>query len=228
MEILTLLLLLFLTRSIRSSSLRAGLPCSHSHLPSSGSRWLDFLESHQNPSPPSSHGNHLAKLRTNLRELAMMIENKKERFARDEMDTTFSYLDQAHSHNFYDAVLPLGALAPQRDRVEELKLAYDTFQRLAILVEVVKADISHHRDASRGTQHLWQLVERGLVRVLEQVCMELRASMGEQLPLPLTREVVPGWLRCMAHSVERDTRDFIVLRDTLQAAIFFHKQLEGR
>ena len=158
----------------------------------------------------------------------MMIENKKERFARDEMDTTFSYLAQAHSHISYDAVLPRGALAPQQDRVGELMLAYDTFQRLAILVEVIKADISHHGDASRGTEHLWQLVDRGLMRVLEQVCMELRATVGEQLPLPLTREVVPGWLGCMAHSVERDTRDFIVLRDTLQAAIFFHRQLEGR
>ena len=108
-----------------------------------------------------------------------------------------------------------------------MKLAYDTFQRLSILVEVVKADIGHHRDASRGTQHLWQLVERGLMRVVEQVCMELRDSVGENLPLPLTREVVPGWLRCMAHSVERDIRDFIVLRDTLQAAIFFHRRFEG-
>ena len=216
-----LLLLLVLTRSMSS--------CSHSHLlPASSSRWLERLASHQHPNPPTSHGNHLARLRINLRELAMMIENKKERFARDEMDKTFSYLVQAHSHISYDAVLPRGALAPQQDRVGELKLAYDTFQRLAILVEVVKADISHHRDASRATQHLWQLVERGLMSVLEQVCMELRATVGEHLPLPLTREVVPDWLRCMAHSVERDTRDFIVLRDTLQAAIFFNRRLEGR
>ena len=106
-------------------------------------------------------------------------------------------------------------------------MAYDTFQRLAILVEVVKVDISHHRDASRGTKHLWQLVERGLKRVLEQVYMELSTT-TVQLPLPLTREVVPDWLRCMDHSVERDTRDFIVLRETLQAAVFFHRQLEGR
>ena len=225
MSVLTPLLLLFLIRSISSRSTQGALPCSH--LPVSSSRWLEkLLVSHQHPNPISSHGhgNHLARLHTNLRELAMMIENKKERFARDEMDTTYSYLDQAHSHISYEAVLPRGALAPQQDRVEEMKLAYDTFQRLAILVEVVKADISHHRDASRGTQHLWQLVERGVMRVLEQVYMEL--STITVLPLPLTREVVPDWLRCMDHSVERDTRDFIVLRDTLQAANFFHRQLE--
>ena len=224
MYVFTLLLLLLLVLSRSNSS-----QCPHSQLlPTSSSRWLErFLASHQHPNPPISHGNHMQRLRTNLRELEMMIENKKDRFARDEMETTFSYLEQAHSHISYDALLPRRSLTPHQDRVVELKLAYDTFQRLSILVEVVKADISHHRDASRGTQHLWQLVERGLMRVLEQVCMELRDSVGENLPLPLTREVVPGWLRCMAHSVERDTRDFIVLRDTLQAAIFFHRRFEG-
>ena len=79
---------------------------------------------------------------------------------------------------------------------------------------------------SRGTRHLWQLVERGPVRVLEQISLQLSLSMV--VPLPLTRREVPEWLRCMAHSVQRDTRDFVVLRETLRAATFFHEQLVGK
>ena len=226
MYVFTLLLLLLLLRSSFSSSGPVHCP----HLPaSSSSRWKErMMISRQHPNLISSHNNHhLARLRTNLRELAMMIENKKERFSQDEMGATYLYLERAHSHISYEAILPRGALAAQQDRTEDLKLVYDIFQRLAILVEVVKADIGHHRDASRGTQHLWQLVERGLVRVLEQVFMELRTTIGEEVLSPLTREEVPEWLRCMVHSVERDKRDFIVLRDTLHATNFFYEQLES-
>ena len=227
MYVFTLLLLLLALRSSFSSSDPVHCP----HLPaSSSSRWKERMTiSRQHPNLISSHNNnHLARLRTNLRELAMMIENKKERFAQDKMGATYLYLERAHSHISYEAILPRGALAAQQDRTEDLKFVYDIFQRLAILVEVVKADIGHHRDASRGTQHLWQMVERGLVRVLEQVFMELRSTLGEEVPSPLTREEVPEWLRCMVHSVQRDTRDFVVLRETLRAATFFHEQLVGK
>ena len=68
-------------------------------------------------------------------------------------------------------------------------------------------------------------MERGLVRVLEQISLQL--SMSMVVPLPLTRRVVPEWLRCMAHSVQRDTRDLVVLRETWRTATFFRKQLNG-
>ena len=156
-------------------------------------------------------------------ELAMTIENKKERFARETMGTSFSQWEQTNSHISYEAILPSQALIPKSNRRAELISAYDTFQRLAILVEVAKADNSLYGYATRGTRHLWQLVERGLVRVLEQISLQL--SMSMVVPLPLTRRVVPEWLRCMAHSVQMDTRDFVVLRETLRAATFFHEQL---
>ena len=156
-------------------------------------------------------------------ELAMTIENKKERFAMETMGTSFSQWEQTNSHISYEAILQSGALIPKSNRRAELISAYDTFQRLAILVEVVKADNSLYGYATRGTRHLWQLVERGLVRVLEQISLQL--SMSMVVPLPLTRRVVPEWLRCMAHSVQRDTRDLVVLRETWRAATFFRRQL---
>ena len=217
------------------------------HLPGSSSRWMERLashqqrlpQSHQQQLPPSqqqephcshqhlaiSQGNHLTRLRTMLMELAMTIENKKERFARETMGTSFSQWEQTNSHISSEAILPSQALIPKSNRRAELISAYNTFQRLAILVEVVKADNSLYGYATRGTRHLWQLVERSLVRVLEQISLQL--SMSMVVPLPLTRRVVPEWLRCMAHSVQRDTRDLVVLRETWRAATFFHKQLNG-
>ena len=209
------------------------------HLPGSSSRWMERLASHQQRLPHShqqephcshqhlaiSRGSHLTRLRTILMELAMTIENKKERFARETMGTSFSQWEQTNSHISYEAILPSQALIPKSNRRAELISAYDTFQRLAILVEVAKADNSLYGYATRGTRHLWQLVERGLVRVLEQISLQL--SMSMVVPLPLTRRVVPEWLRCMAHSVQRDTRDLVVLRETLRAATFFHRQLVG-
>ena len=158
-------------------------------------------------------------------ELAMTIEKKKERFARETMGTSFSQWEQTNSHISYEAILPSQALIPKSNRRAELISAYDTFQRLAILVEVAKADNSLYGYATRGTRHLWQLVERGLVRVLEQISLQL--SMSLVVPIPLTRRVVPEWLRCIAHSVQRDTRDFVVLRETWRAATFFRRQLNG-
>ena len=224
------------------------LSLSCPHLPASSSRWMERLASHQQRLPlshqhqfPHSHkqqephcshphlaisqGSHLTRLRTILMELAMTIENKKERFARETMGTSFSQWEQTNSHISYEAILPSQALIPKSNTRAELISAYDTFQRLAILVEVVKADSSLYGYATRGTRHLWQLVERGLVRVLEQISLQL--SMSMVVPLPLTRRVVPEWLRCMAHSVQRDTRDLVVLRETWRAATFFHKQLNG-
>ena len=217
------------------------------HLPGSSSRWMERLashqqrlpQSHQQQLPPSqqqephcshqhlaiSQGSHLARLRTMLMELAMTIENKKERFVLETMGTSFSQWEQTNSHISYEAILPSQALIPKSNRRAELISAYNTFQRLAILVEVVKADNSLYGYATRGTRHLWQLVERSLVRVLEQISLQL--SMSMVVPLPLTRRVVPEWLRCMAHSVQRDTRDLVVLRETWRAATFFHKQLNG-
>ena len=149
------------------------------HLPGSSSRWMERLASHQQRHPPShqqqephfsqkhlaiSQGSHLARLRTILMELAMTIENKKERFARETMGTSFSQWEQTNSHISYEAILPSQALTPKSNRRAELISAYDTFQRLAILIEVVKADNSLYGYATRGTRHLWQLVERGLVK----------------------------------------------------------------
>ena len=154
-----------------------------------------------------------------------MITLKREDFSQDLHGESYIYMDAYHASSSYEAIMPAQALNKIEEWDLRVETAYDVFQRIALVVEVVKADISLYGYASRGTRHLWQLVERGLVRVLEQISLQL--SMSMVVPLPLARRVVPEWLRCMAHSVQRDTRDLVVFRETWRAATFFHKQLVG-
>ena len=101
--------------------------------------------------------------------------------------------------------------------------AYTTFQRVALALEVGRVDMEHHGDAHPRTLSLWAALERRVRRVLELVHSHLVVGGREEQEV-LTREEVPQWLRCVGHSVGRDTRDFIILRHLLQASNFFSQQ----
>jgi hypothetical protein len=49
---------------------------------------------------------------------------------------------------------------------------------------------------------------------------------GDNVPAPLTRDIIPQSMRCLTFSAYRDTRDFIILRHLMQAAHFYSQLLE--
>ena len=198
------------------------LPSSCSHQPSSSSSWEDHLQARHRLPPTVGH-QHRRSLTSSLRELVQLIDRRKNRFTRDELQTTYSYQDEAFATLSYEWVVPRGALVANGEWESMVSSAYSTFQRLALALEVARVDMEHHGDARPRTVSLWASLDRRVRRVLELVHSELRAGGREEQGV-VAREEVPQWLRCVQHSVGRDTRDFIILRHVLQASNFFSQQ----
>ena len=224
----SLLLSALLTSCSLASVLRPSLPsdfCSHPAPSLHTSRWHQQLASGLFLPYPDPTNLHLANLRSTLAELGFIINLKKNHFARDELSRSWSSRDRAFSTVSYSVLVPEGSLAPASSWAGRVLAAYDIFQRLGLVVEVVRADIARHRDSSARTEHLWQLVERGVGRVLEHLYTEL-VVLEVEVPAALAREVIPQALRCVRDSIGRDVRDFLVLRHVLQVVGVFGQQLE--
>ena len=92
-----------------------------------------------------------------LGELVEMITVRREGFCQDSLGQTFAYLDAYHSSSSYEAILPAQALAltEANDWQTKVAVAYDTFQRIALGLEVVRTDLEHHEDGSESVNQLW-------------------------------------------------------------------------
>ena len=129
------------------------------------------------------------------------------------------YKDAVHALSSYEAILPTEALTETHGWEMRVANAYDAFQRIALVLEVVKGDLEHYEDGTEGMRQLWRRLEDQVEGVLVNLLTEL--EMREVNGPTLSMTVLPPSLRCLPDSVMRNDRDFIVLRDVLHAASFF-------
>ena len=148
-----------------------------------------------------------------------LITVRRESFCQDMLGFTFSYMDAIHASSSYQAIVPAEALAETDDWEMRVANAYDTFQRIALVLEVVKDDLEYHEEGTDGMRQLWRRVEGQVEGVLVSLLTELEMQGTSGPTLGMT--VLPPSLRCEQHSVRRNHRDFIVLRHVLHAASFF-------
>ena len=148
-----------------------------------------------------------------------MITVRREAFCQDTLDVTCSYMDAIYASSSYEAILPSEALTETDDWEMKVANAYDAFQRIALVLEVIKDDLEYHEDGTEGMKQLWRRVEGQVEGVLVSLLteLEMRGTNGPTLSMT----VLPPSLRCEQHSVNRNHRDFIVLRHVFQAASFF-------
>ena len=159
-------------------------------------------------------------LQDRLGELEATITVRREGFCQDMFGDTCFYKDAVHASSSFEAILPTEALTETHDWEMRVANAYDTFQRIALVLEVVKGDLEHHEDGTEGMRQLWRRVEGQVEGVLVNLLTEL--EMREINGPTLSMAVLPAdSLRCLSDSVRRNDRDFIVLRDVLHAASFF-------
>jgi len=194
----------------------------------STSRWDQLVNSDQRQTRTLTGSHHLTNLQDRLGELVEMITVRREGFCQDSLGQTFAYLDAYHSSSSYEAILPAQALTLTKanDWQTKVTVAYDTFQRIALGLEVVRADLEHHEDGSENVKQLWRRVEMQVQGVLVNLLTEMEVSLGSNSPT-LTMAALPPSLRCEAHSVRRNQRDFIILRHVLHAASFFTTTLNS-
>ena len=65
---------------------------------------------------------------------------------------------------------------------------------------------------------MWRVIRVLLDNILRNIYTSLVVT-GQEVPEPLTRRVMPEYIRCVLHSTYRDTRDFIMLRTIRQVAM---------
>ena len=156
-----------------------------------------------------------------LGELVEMITVRRESFCQDTLGRTFPYQDACYSSSSFEAILPAQTLTltEANDWQTKVAVAYDTFQRIALGLEVVRTDLEHHEDGSDSTNQLWRRVEMQLQGVLVNLLTELEVRGSTSSTL--TMAALPPSLRCEQHGVMRNQRDFIILRHVLHAASYF-------
>jgi len=220
-SLLTVLPMLVASFSMSTCAPSSPQACSH-QTSASTSRWHQLVSSDQRRTRTLTGSHHLTNLQDRLGELVEMITVRREGFCQDSLGQTFAYLDAYHSSSSYEAILPAQALTLTKanDWQTKVAVAYDTFQRIALGLEVVRTDLEHHEDGSEKVKQLWRRVEVQVQGVLVNLLTEMEVSLGTSLPT-LTMAALPPSLRCEAHSVRRNQRDFIILRHVLHAASFF-------
>ena len=154
------------------------------------------------------------------------ITVRREGFCQDSLRQTFAYLDACHASSSYEAILPAQALTltEATDWQTKVAVAYDTFQRIALGLEVVRTDLEHHEDGSESVNQLWRRVEVQVQGVLVNLLTELEVRGSSSATL--TMAALPPSLRCEAQGVRRSQRDFIILRHVLHAASYFTTTLK--
>ena len=148
-----------------------------------------------------------------------MITVRRESFCQDTLGVACSYMDAVYASSSYEAILPSEALTETDDWEMKVTNAYDAFQRIALVLEVIKDDLEYHEEGMDGVKQLWRRVEGQVEGVLVSLLTEL--EMRETNGPTLSMAVLPPSLRCEQHSVNRNHRDFIVLRHVFHAASFF-------
>ena len=172
-------------------------------------------------------------LQDRLGELVEMITVRRESFCNDTLNRTFGYLDACYSSYSYEAILLAQALTltEANDWQTKVAVAYDTFQRIALGLEVVRTDLEHHEDGSESVNQLWRRVEMQVHGVLINLLTDLEVKGWTSSTL--TMAALPPSLRCFtqtqsdsdseseSHGVWRNQRDFVILRHVLHAANYF-------
>ena len=214
MKVLTMVSILSFAHSSPTSKL-----CSHQFREDQeSSGWSEFLSSGLFlPAPGGSTSHHMKRLRHSLAELAAILAYHKEEYVQDMMGESFTQIDRELGDLQYPA------LAPDTHK-DSFLAAYSLFQRLALSIEVVTTDLRHHQ---HSVHKMWRLSSHTVASILRSIYTELVMKRVE-IPEPLTRNVLPDTMRCLPFSAYRDTRDFLVLRHTLQAAEIYSKLLEKK
>merc|ERR1711971_886402 len=219
-SLLTLLSMLLTTLTLSES---APSPCSHQTSPST-SRWHHLVNSNQRLASPLTGSAHLTNLQDRLGELVEMITVRREGFCQDTLGQTFPYLDACYSSSSYEAILPAQALTlttKATDWQTKVAVAYDTFQRIGLGLEVVRTDLEHHQDGSERVKQLWRRVEVQVQGVLVNLLTEMEVRGSTSSSSTLTMAALPPSLRCEPHGMKRNQRDFVILRHVFHAASFF-------
>ena len=152
-----------------------------------------------------------------------MITLKREDFSQDLHGESYIYMDAYHASSSYEAIMPAQALNEIEEWDLRVETAYDVFQRIALVVEVVKTDLETYEEGTDGVKNLWRIVELHVEDVLVSLFTEMEIK-GSSSPT-LSMSALPPSLRCETESVRRNHRDFIVLRQVLHAASFFSVSL---
>lgn len=191
------------------------------------SRWqqlLDQREQHQVQQLPMRGQAHLTNLQDRLGELIAMITLKRDDFSQDMHGESYIYMDAYHASSSYEAIMPKEALNEIEEWDLRVAVAYDVFQRIALVLEVVKTDLETYDEGTNGVKNLWRIVELHVEEVLVSLFTEMEIK-GSSSPT-LSTSALPPSLRCETESVRRNHRDFIILRQVLHAASFFSVNLE--
>ena len=166
-------------------------------------------------------------LQDRLSELQAPITFKREAFVQDMFShingVTFWTLDAMYTTSSIEGIPTTQAPTETDDWAMRVANAYDAFQRIALVLEVVKADLEYHEDGTEGVRQLWRMLEGQVDGVLVNLFTELEMR-GINGPT-LSMTVLPPSLRCEQSSVTRNHRDFIVLRHVLHAASIFSDAL---
>merc|ERR1712107_273053 len=190
------------------------------------SKWqqlLDQREQHQVQQLPMRGQAHLTNLQYRLGELIAMITLKREDFSQDMHGESYIYMDAYHASSSYEAIMPEEALNEIEEWDLRVAVAYDVFQRIALVLEVVKTDLETYDEGTNGVKNLWCIVELHVEEVLVSLFTEMEIK-GSSSPT-LSMSALPPSLRCETESVRRNHRDFIILRQVLHAASFFSVSL---
>ena len=91
-------------------------------------------------------------LHVELSELAGVVNEKKDNFALDELRRSFRYYDMALRTISFEYLVSVTSLADS----EDVLMAYEIFQRVALAVDVVRVDMDHHEDKTVRTSVLWR------------------------------------------------------------------------
>ena len=204
--------------------------CSHhftEDLPMQSSAWRVLLESGRFAPVQDNTDHHMKRLRHKLAELAAIIDFHNEKYAQDVFGDSFQQIEKELGDLKYPAVIPAGSEilsdnAYQGSDESSFLEAYSIFQRLALSLEIVTTDLQHHQHT---TNRMWRASSRTVSNILRNIYTEL-VMKGVRIPAPLTRDIIPQSMRCLPFSAYKDTRDFIVLRQLMQAAQFYSQLLE--
>jgi len=216
---------LFTLTSIRCSPIIPSqdfAKCSHqSTTDLQSSSWSVFLESGIYSPVQDNTDHHVKRLKHTLAELAAIIDFHKEDYTQDIFGESYNKIDKELEDLSYPSLIseysPLPVLSQS-----SLLASYSVFQHLAISIEVVITDHQHHQ---QYTSKMWRLTSTTVENILRNIYSEL-VMKGISIPAPLARNVIPDTMRCVSFSSYRDTRDFIVLRHIMQAALSYSARLE--
>ena len=211
--------------SVQSSPIILSLipvECSHQlTTDQESSSWSSFLESGVLVPVQDNTDHNIKRLKHNLAELVAIIDFYKDEYTQDTFGEPYNKIDKELEELAYPSLIleysPLPVLSES-----SLLESYSIFQHLAMSIEVVTADHEHHQGY---TDKMWRLTSTTVDSILRNIYTEL-VMKSISIPAPLTRNIIPDTMRCVSFSSYRDTRDFLILRHILQAALTYSARLE--